>query len=98
MAETGWGVDDGVIGRRYDKAQQYLIGPGSTPSYSWAYWPTGIATSATPYDSPELQAESVLDGEWYYCEIGVKAFDWFGGFTNETTVETNLTTGRFCRL
>ena len=36
---TGWGVDDGVIGRRYDKAQQYLIGPGSTPGTSWAYWP-----------------------------------------------------------
>ena len=42
-----------------------------------------------------MQAESVLDGEWYYCEIGVKAFDWFGGFTGDTTVESNLVTGGF---
>jgi hypothetical protein len=78
---TGWvGV--------YDVAQQYYVAPNTTGG-SWATWAFG----ETLGEDVGLEYAVVVNGDEIVYEVGVRAFDNYGGFSGGDTIVTDLEVG-----
>ncbi len=72
----------------WDSAQQYMVGPDTIGGH-WASWGTGGELA----EDIRLEYAVCVNGATIVYEIGVRAFENYGGITGEPTVETQLGIG-----
>ena len=73
----------------FDKAQQYVIGAGNTPGWSWAFLGAGQAI----LPSAQFEYAASFSGSQITYEVGATMFIWYGGRSGETTVVRQLEAG-----
>jgi hypothetical protein len=78
---TGWNED-------YDAAQQYMVGADGSGG-KWANWGRGYAIG----EDAGFEYAVNVSGDMIVYEVGVTAFDHYGGRSGETSVVTELTEG-----